>query len=128
MLKRIVVWIMMTMLWLMSFSWLANAQIESWFWDADETWWVWVAWAWEDQWEWFLDVVRNFVNWVLWIMALIALIILLWGGFLMVTAAGDEEKYNKWFKILKQAAIGLIMMWVAWFIVSIIFTVIDMAT
>ncbi|UFX83510.1 pilin [Candidatus Absconditicoccus praedator] len=128
MLKRIVVGIMMTMLGLMSFSGLANAQIESGFGDADETGGVGVAGAGEDQGEGFLDVVRNFVNWVLGIMALIALIILLWGGFLMVTAAGDEEKYNKGFKILKQAAIGLIMMGVAWFIVSIIFTVIDMAT
>ncbi|MBS8122367.1 pilin [Candidatus Vampirococcus lugosii] len=76
----------------------------------------------------FLGVVKSFVNWVLGIMSLIALIVLLWGAFQMVTAAGNEEKYGKGFTILKQAAIGLILMGVAWFIVSIIFSVIATAT
>jgi len=38
-------------------------------------------------------------------LALIALVVLLWGGFQMVTAAGDDDKYKKGFKILQQAAI-----------------------
>jgi hypothetical protein len=41
-------------------------------------------------------------------LALVALVVLLWGGFQMVTAAGDDAKYKKGFKILQQAAIGLI--------------------
>jgi len=39
----------------------------------------------------------------------------------MVTAAGDEEKYKKGFKILKQAAIGLVFIGLAFFMVSVIF-------
>jgi len=49
------------------------------------------------------------------------LVILLWGGFQMVTAAGDDTKYKNGFKILKQAAIGLIFIGVSWLVVSVIF-------
>jgi TRAP-type C4-dicarboxylate transport system permease small subunit len=52
--------------------------------------------------------IKTAINWVLSILGLIALIILLYGGFNMVTAAGDDKKYETGFKILKQAGIGLI--------------------
>ena len=81
-----------------------------------------------DQWENLVQVVRNAVNRVLGILGLIVLIILLYGGFQMVTAAGDEEKYNSGFKILKQAGIWLIFIWLAWFVVSIIFFLIGVIT
>ena len=75
----------------------------------------------------FVTVVRNFVNWMLGILALIALLVLLYGGFQMVTAAGNEDQYGQWFKILKQAAAGLAMIGIAWFVISIIFFVISLA-
>ena len=68
-----------------------------------------------------LDTITNAVNWILGMLALIALIICLWGGFQMVTAAGDDGKYKKGMTILKQAAIGLIIIGVAWLFVSVIF-------
>ncbi len=71
------------------------------------------------------NVVKWFVNWTLGILALIALIVVLRGWFQMVLAAGDEEKYNNGFKILKQAAIGLVVIGLAWFIVSLIFYVLN---
>ncbi len=89
---------------------------------------LWLAGSGTGQWEWFLDVVRNAINWLLGILALITLILLLWGWFQMVTAAWDEKKYDAWFTILKQAAFGLMMIWVAWFVVSIIFFVINLVT
>ena len=55
-----------------------------------------------------IDVIKSFINWMLGILALIALVILIWGGFQMVTAAGDDAKYKKGFKILQQAGIGLV--------------------
>jgi uncharacterized membrane protein len=76
----------------------------------------------------FVNVVKSAVNRVLWILALITLLILLYGGFLMVTAAWNDDQYNKWFTILKQAAFGLVMIGVAWFIVSIIFWVVNLFT
>lgn len=74
----------------------------------------------------FVNVVRWFINWTLGVLAFIALIILLYGGFLMVTAAGDEEKYKKWFTILRQAAIGLILIGIAWFVISLIFRLVNL--
>jgi len=74
----------------------------------------------------FVTVVKNAVNWILGILALIALLVLLWGGFQMVTAAWDDEKYKKGFTILKQAAMGLILIGVAWFIISIIFWLVNL--
>lgn len=76
----------------------------------------------------FVNVIKSAINWILGILALIALIILLYWGFQMVTAAGNEDQYNKWFTILKQAAFGLIMVGIAWFIVSIIFWLVSLVT
>lgn len=52
-----------------------------------------------------LDVAKGVVNWVLGILGLIALIVLLYGGLLMVTAAGDTTQYEKGMKFLKGAAV-----------------------
>ena len=68
-----------------------------------------------------LDTIRNAINWILGILATIALIVCLYGGFLMVTAAGDEKKYQKWLSVLKYAAIGLAIVGLSWMIVSVIF-------
>lgn len=76
----------------------------------------------------FVNVVKWFINRVLGILALIALLILLYGGFQMVTSAGDEEKYKAGFTILKHAAMGLLLIGVAWFIVSIIFWLVNVLT
>ena len=46
----------------------------------------------------------------------------------MVTAAGNEENYKKGFTILRQAAIGLILIGIAWFVVSIIFWLVSITT
>jgi Flp pilus assembly protein TadB len=67
-----------------------------------------------------IDSIKTAINWVLSILGIIALIILLYGGFNMVTAAGDDWKYKKGFTILRQAGIGLIFIWVAWLFVNII--------
>ncbi|HCB51441.1 TPA: hypothetical protein DEP21_02590 [Patescibacteria group bacterium] len=71
-----------------------------------------------------MDIVKSFINWVLGLLSLIALGMALWGGFQMVTAAGDDGKYKGGFKILKQAAIGLIVVGFSWIIVSSIFWII----
>lgn len=97
------------------------------FWDVDEAGGIWVAGAGTDQWANLINIIKNFINWVLGLLGLIALVVLLRGGFQMVTAAGDEEKYKTGFKILKQAAVGLIFIGLAWFMVSIIFRVIGTA-
>ncbi|MCX6824049.1 MAG: hypothetical protein NT085_02890 [candidate division SR1 bacterium] len=68
-----------------------------------------------------ITVIKSFINWMLGILSLIAMVVLLYGGFSMVTAAGDDTKYKKGFKILQQAAIGLVFIGVSWLVVSVIF-------
>jgi len=68
-----------------------------------------------------LSTITTAINWILGMLALIALCICLYGGFQMVTAAGDDGKYKKGMTILKQAAIGLIIVGIAWLFVSLIF-------
>ena len=87
---------------------------------------VWVVGAGTSTGDGLVSVIKWVINWALGILAFLALIVLLYGGFLMVTAAGDTEKYDKWFTILKQAAIGLVLIGVAWFVVSIIFWLINL--
>ena len=118
------------MMWMAAF-WsiigVASAQTDTW---ADTTkglkgnTWVWqIAWVWENDRKWskLLDVIKNWVNWVLGMLALITLCIVLWWGFQMVTAAGDDGKYKKGFTILKQAGVWLIIILLAWIIVSVVF-------
>lgn len=75
-----------------------------------------------------IRVIKTAINWALWMLALVALVVLLRGGRQMVTAAGDEGQYKKWFTILKQAAFGLIFIGVSWLIVSGIFYFINVVT
>lgn len=74
------------------------------------------------------SVIQTAVNWVLSMLWFIALLVLLYWWFLMVTAAGNEDRYNTWFTILKQVAIWIVLIWVAWLIVSMIFRIIDFIT
>jgi hypothetical protein len=42
-----------------------------------------------------IQVIKNFINRILGLLALITLVIVLRGGFKMVTAAGDEGKFKE---------------------------------
>ena len=78
--------------------------------------------AWQNAWTSnLLTTITKAINWLLGMLALIALVVCLWGGFQMVTAAGDDGKYKKGMGILKQAAIGLVIIGVSWMFVSLIF-------
>lgn len=68
-----------------------------------------------------ISIITNFINWMLWMLFVIALVILLYWGFQMVTAAWDDGKYKKWFTILRQAAIGIVIIGLSAFIVQIVF-------
>ena len=72
-----------------------------------------------------LDVIKTFINWVLGLLATVALALCLRAGFLIVTAAGDDAKQKKGMGIIKQAAVGLIIIGISWLIVSLIFWLIE---
>ena len=75
-----------------------------------------------------INVITTFINRVLWLLATIALVICLRWWFQMLTAAGDENKYKKWFTILKQAGVWLVIIWASWLIVRLIFWIINTMT
>ena len=100
---------------------VANAQVTTKFGDATATTSVGVSGTGASTGDKLITVIKSFINWMLGMLALVALVILLWGGFQMVTAAGDDAKYKKGFKILQQAAIWLVFIGVSRLVVSVIF-------
>ncbi len=63
----------------------------------------------EDLDAWVQNIVANFMVFL----AIIAVLYLLWGGFQILTAGGDEEKVTKGKTIIIQAGIGLLVIFLA---------------
>lgn len=106
---------------------LVNAQGSE-FWKPGEDWTPGIDVAAKDadyQSNWLIQTIKNFVNWILWMLSFIALVILLRWWFQMVTASWDENKYKKWFTILKQAALWLGVIWLSWLFVTLIMYLIN---
>ncbi|MCK5471943.1 hypothetical protein KAI54_02020 [Candidatus Gracilibacteria bacterium] len=55
------------------------------------------------------NLVLNIVNWVLLFLGLIATGFLIYGGFLYITSAGNDENINKAKKLITYAAIGIVV-------------------
>lgn len=68
-----------------------------------------------------LDTVKNAINWILWILATVALCICMYWGFKMLTSGADGKWYKDGRTILKNAALGLWIILLAWMIVSVVF-------
>ena len=126
--KKIIYWIIAT-LWLNilitnCFPWTCLA----WFWE-DKLWLVEkVDVIGTDKWpsSSLLDTISSTIKWILGILATIALCICLYAGFKMLTSWGDSKSYDAWWTILKNAAIGLVIIWLSWIIVSAIFRFIEL--
>lgn len=68
------------------------------------------------------SIVINVMQWVLGFLGLISVIMIIWGGFTWMTAAGNEEKIKKAKEVLKAAIIGLIVIMLSYSIVAFIFS------
>ena len=68
-----------------------------------------------------LDTIKNAINWILWILATVALCICMYWGFKMLTSGADGKWYKDGRSILKNAAIWLAIILLAWMIVSVVF-------
>ena len=71
-----------------------------------------------------MQIIKNLINYALGLLSLIALIYLIYHGFLMLTAAGDDTQYKTGFKWLKFAVIALVWVWLSRLVVSFIFWII----
>lgn len=68
-----------------------------------------------------MTVIKNIINYALWLVALVALVYLIYHGFLIVTAGGDDTQYKKGLKWIKFAAIAMVGIGASRLIVSGIF-------
>lgn len=65
-------------------------------------------------------IVLTIVNFALTFLGLLAVIMVIYGGFLYIASAGNEENVNKGKKILMYAAIGIIIIIVSFALVNTI--------
>lgn len=72
-----------------------------------------------------LDLVKKTINYLLWFLWLVALLFMIYHGFLMLTAAGDDAQYKKWLKSIKYAAIAIWWIWISRLFVSFVFWLIS---
>lgn len=65
--------------------------------------------------------IIRFINWALGLLGIIATVMMLWGGYVWMTAAGNEQKVKQAKKILLNAAIGLVVVLLAWSLINFVF-------
>lgn len=63
------------------------------------------------------QVVINVIRWVLGILTLTGVVYMMYGGYLWLTAAGNEKRVEKAKQVILQAAIGMVIVLLAWAIV-----------
>ncbi|MDD5040629.1 MAG: pilin [Patescibacteria group bacterium] len=68
------------------------------------------------------NITVRAIQWVLGMLGLVSVIMILFGGFTWMTAAGNEEKITKAKGILKAAIIGLIIVMLSYAIVAFIYS------
>ena len=72
----------------------------------------------------FEQSIINLTNWILGFVSMIAVLMLIWGGVLYLTSAGDEEKAKTGKKTVSYAIMGLVVTGIAYAIVNVIVTTI----
>ncbi len=65
-------------------------------------------------------VVINVIKWILGILALVAVVLIIYGGIIWMTAAGNAEKIEKAKRIIIDAVIGLVIVLISWAIVTFV--------
>ena len=60
-----------------------------------------------------LNTIYNVTNWVFYIMMTLAVLMIIYGGFLYITAAGDPEKAGKGKTVLTLSIIGIVIALIA---------------
>lgn len=68
----------------------------------------------------FSDYIQDVIAYVLGFLALIVVCLILWAGFSILTAGGDDDKVKSGKKIITRAIIGLVIIFLAWSITTFI--------
>ena len=68
-----------------------------------------------------LQIIKNVVNRALWMLSLVALVYIMIQWFIILTAAGDDNKQKKWMAGIKRAWLAIIWIGLSRFIISWIF-------
>ena len=71
----------------------------------------------------FSQFIQNIVSYLLGFVALIAVLLIIWAGFMILTAAGDEAKVKKAYKTIIYVIIGIVVMYLAYSIVLFVINV-----
>ncbi|HNW09123.1 MAG TPA: pilin [bacterium] len=74
------------------------------------------------------EVIGDIVKVLLGFLGILAVLLILYGGFIWMTAAGDDGKVDKAKKIIYAAVIGLVIIFSAYAIASFVFEQISEAT
>ena len=69
------------------------------------------------------DQIRRVINIVLGFLGVVGVIVVIYGGVLWMTSAGDEEKVDKGKKTIIAGVIGIIIIGIAWTIVSYVLNI-----
>lgn len=64
--------------------------------------------------------VIRIIQWVLGFLGLVAVILIIYGGFIWMTAAGNEERVMQAKKTLTSAVTGLVIVLLAWALVTFV--------
>lgn len=73
-----------------------------------------------------MKIIKIIINYVLWFASVVALVILLIGGFKILTAAGDEKATGTGMQNIKKVWIALIGIGLSWLFVSLIFWLLNL--
>lgn len=66
------------------------------------------------------EIIGGFINVLLSILGIVAVVLVLWGGFLWMTAAGNPDQVDKAKKLLYSGIIGLVIIFAAFAIARFI--------
>lgn len=94
------------------------------------TWILWVQWADKeisshaDAKTQTLRIINNMINYALGLLSFIALVYLIYHGFIILTAAGDDAKYKEGMKWIRYAVIAIGGIGLSWILVSTIFLIV----
>lgn len=75
-----------------------------------------------------VSTVSSIIQVLLGFLGILAVLLILWGGFIWMTAAGDDAKVDKAKKLIMSGIIGIVIIFAAYAIASFVITQVSSAT